>query len=201
MIATVNLLARPGPDGCWGVAAARAEQRRAKEARIPLHRFAAPEEVAEAVLCLASPAANFISGVSLPLDGRMHATIVQEQEIQAVRESHREGADADLKALGVQIRQLQTEALPADRLHGAIDIEPLEHMLHAPDGLHAACGEAPTSDRQEVKSAFVLATYPDGADVHGGDRPLEVGPTGGLEGRNRLRVFLRAWVGLPSAWP
>jgi 2-dehydro-3-deoxy-D-gluconate 5-dehydrogenase len=52
-------------------AAARAEQRRAKEARIPLHRFAAPEEVAEAVLCLASPAANFISGVSLPLDGGM----------------------------------------------------------------------------------------------------------------------------------
>lgn len=49
----------------------RAEQRRAKEARIPLHRFAAPEEVAEAVLCLASPAANFISGVSLPLDGGM----------------------------------------------------------------------------------------------------------------------------------
>jgi hypothetical protein len=184
MIATVNLLARPGPDGCWGVAAARAEQRRAKEARIPLHRFTAPEEVAKAVLCLASPAANFISGVSLPLDGGMHATIIQEQE-----------------ALGVQIRQLQTEALPADRLHGAIDIEPLEHMVHAPDGLHAACGEAPTSDRQEVKSAFVLATYPDGADVHGGDRPLEVGPTGDLEDRNRLRVFLRAWVGLPSAWP
>jgi 2-dehydro-3-deoxy-D-gluconate 5-dehydrogenase len=52
-------------------AAARAEQRRAKEARIPLHRFAAPEQVAEAVLCLASPAANFISGVSLPLDGGM----------------------------------------------------------------------------------------------------------------------------------
>jgi NAD(P)-dependent dehydrogenase (short-subunit alcohol dehydrogenase family) len=71
MIATVNLLARPGPDGCWGVAAARAEQRRAKEARIPLHRFTAPEEVAKAVLCLASPAANFISGVSLPLDGGM----------------------------------------------------------------------------------------------------------------------------------
>jgi 2-dehydro-3-deoxy-D-gluconate 5-dehydrogenase len=52
---------------------ARAEQRRAKEARIPLHRFGEPEEVAEAVLFLASPAANFISGVSLPLDGGMQA--------------------------------------------------------------------------------------------------------------------------------
>jgi 2-dehydro-3-deoxy-D-gluconate 5-dehydrogenase len=50
---------------------ARAEQRRAKEARIPLHRFGEPGEVAEAVLFLASPAANFITGVSLPLDGGM----------------------------------------------------------------------------------------------------------------------------------
>jgi hypothetical protein len=67
-----------------------------------------------------------------PLGG-MHAIIVQEQEIQAVREGHREGADEDLKALGVQIRQLQKEALPADRLHGAIDIEPLE-LYDRPSG-------------------------------------------------------------------
>ena len=52
-------------------APAWAEQRRAKEARIPLHRFAEPEEVAEAGLFPSSAAANFISGVSLPLDGGM----------------------------------------------------------------------------------------------------------------------------------
>jgi NAD(P)-dependent dehydrogenase (short-subunit alcohol dehydrogenase family) len=49
----------------------RIEQRKAKEERIPLHRFAEPQEVANAILYLASPAADFINGVSLPLDGGM----------------------------------------------------------------------------------------------------------------------------------
>ncbi|MEO1002796.1 MAG: SDR family NAD(P)-dependent oxidoreductase [Cyanobacteria bacterium J06638_7] len=43
--------------------------RQAKETRIPLHRFAEPEEVARVALFLASAAADFIQGVSLPLDG------------------------------------------------------------------------------------------------------------------------------------
>lgn len=36
---------------------------------IPLRRFAAPEEVANAVAFLASPAAGYISGINLPVDG------------------------------------------------------------------------------------------------------------------------------------
>ncbi|MBE9171979.1 SDR family oxidoreductase [Cyanobium sp. LEGE 06143] len=43
--------------------------RQAKESRIPLHRFAEPEEVARVALFLASAAADFIQGVCLPLDG------------------------------------------------------------------------------------------------------------------------------------
>jgi meso-butanediol dehydrogenase/(S,S)-butanediol dehydrogenase/diacetyl reductase len=39
----------------------------------PLGRLARPEECAEAVLFLASPAASFISGVALPLDGAFTA--------------------------------------------------------------------------------------------------------------------------------
>ena len=38
-------------------------------AEIPLRRFAEPEEVAAAVAFLASPAAGYISGVNLPVDG------------------------------------------------------------------------------------------------------------------------------------
>lgn len=38
-------------------------------ARIPLGRFGAAEEVARAVLFLASPAASYINGVELPVDG------------------------------------------------------------------------------------------------------------------------------------
>ncbi|MFC1887328.1 SDR family NAD(P)-dependent oxidoreductase [Candidatus Cloacimonadota bacterium] len=42
-----------------------------KENRIPLHRFGTPTDVANACLFFASSAADFVSGVSLPLDGGM----------------------------------------------------------------------------------------------------------------------------------
>jgi 3-oxoacyl-[acyl-carrier protein] reductase len=41
----------------------------ALKSQVPLRRFAAPEEVAAAVAFLASPAAGYISGVNLPVDG------------------------------------------------------------------------------------------------------------------------------------
>lgn len=36
---------------------------------VPLQRFAAPEEVANAIAFLASPSASYISGINLPVDG------------------------------------------------------------------------------------------------------------------------------------
>ncbi len=36
---------------------------------IPLHRFAAPEEIAAAIAFLASPAAAYINGINVPVDG------------------------------------------------------------------------------------------------------------------------------------
>ncbi len=41
----------------------------AMAARVPLGRFGEPAEVAQAIAFLASPAASFISGVALPVDG------------------------------------------------------------------------------------------------------------------------------------
>ena len=46
-----------------------AAYRAAAEARAPMRRMATPEEVAEAVLYLASPGAGFTTGVALPIDG------------------------------------------------------------------------------------------------------------------------------------
>lgn len=78
----------------------------------------------------------------------MRPTVVQEQQIQALREGLRKGLDEELEALGVQIRQLQEKALARGRLDRAIDIEPLEDMLDRADGLDTTRGEAPAPDGQ-----------------------------------------------------
>lgn len=46
-----------------------AEIREMMEQEIPLRRFAKPEETANAIAFLASPAAAYISGINLPVDG------------------------------------------------------------------------------------------------------------------------------------
>lgn len=51
----------------------RAEEHRRLAVEQPLGRLARPEECAQAVLFLASPAASFISGVALPVDGAFTA--------------------------------------------------------------------------------------------------------------------------------
>ncbi len=46
-----------------------AETQRAMEAAIPMQRFADPEEIAAAVAFLCSPAAAYVTGINLPVDG------------------------------------------------------------------------------------------------------------------------------------
>lgn len=41
--------------------------------RVPMQRFGSPQELAEAIWFLASPAASFITGVTLPVDGGISA--------------------------------------------------------------------------------------------------------------------------------
>lgn len=48
--------------------------RKIKEARIPAHRFGTPEEVADVVMFLVSPASRYVSGTCTPVDGGMLAS-------------------------------------------------------------------------------------------------------------------------------
>jgi hypothetical protein len=121
--------------------------------------------------------------------GRMRATIVQHQEIEALRKGRREGIDADLEACRVQIGPFEAEPVARRRLHRAIDVEPCEEMWHTPDGLHTARREAPTAHGQSAEAAVVLAEDPHRRSIVGRDDLLEAFYPGSLERWNGLRVF------------
>jgi 3-oxoacyl-[acyl-carrier protein] reductase len=65
---TVNVVA-PGLVGTNMLAALGEQQLNELQAQVPLGRIARPEEVAEVVGFLASPAAGYVTGVVLPVDG------------------------------------------------------------------------------------------------------------------------------------
>ena len=59
------------------VAEGQPERWAALQANVPQRRWARAEEVAEAILWLASPAASFVTGVALPVDGGVTANTGQ----------------------------------------------------------------------------------------------------------------------------
>lgn len=65
---TVNSIC-PGYIDTAALADMNPEQRQAAQSRVPMRRFGKPEEVAAAVVFLASPAAAYITGSTLKIDG------------------------------------------------------------------------------------------------------------------------------------
>jgi 3-oxoacyl-[acyl-carrier protein] reductase len=65
---TVNSIC-PGYIDTAALGDMNADQRQAAKARIPMRRFGKPEEIAAAVVFLASPAAAYITGSTLKIDG------------------------------------------------------------------------------------------------------------------------------------
>jgi hypothetical protein len=129
------------------------------------------------------------------LGGGVRPTVVQHEAIEAVGEGVREGIDEELEHLGVQIRQLEEEPGTRRRLHGAIDIVPLEDLLDRSHRLHPTRGEALAADREEAKAAVVLAEQAYRPGIRRRDDRLQALPTSRLERGNRLRGFWCDCVG------
>jgi hypothetical protein len=132
--------------------------------------------------------------------GRMRPPVIQEQDIQAVRESLREQVDEELEHGGMQRGELPAEPLACRRRHRAIDRAPRDDRLDWSHGLHATGREAPAPDGHAPDAAFVVAEDPDEACVRRWDALLQAFSPGSLEGWNGLRIFWCAWGAGLCAW-
>jgi hypothetical protein len=172
-------------------------QRRALE---PCHRVveSAPDVLARVELGAGGreedQAHVFRHGESL---GRMRPAVVQEQEMQAVRDGGCEGVAEELDTVDGHIRQLQGAPVTCRGLHGPLDVEPCEDLLDGADGLPPRGGQTAAADGQSPNATFVLAEDSDGACVGGWEGLLPVSMTAGLEGGHRCRGFLCGWGAAP----
>jgi hypothetical protein len=123
----------------------------------------------------------------------MGTAVIQEQDIQAVREGLGKSLDEELEQVRAQIGQFQTEALTRGGRHGPVDIKPCEDVLNGPHGLDATGRSSTSAHRQQAEPAFVLAKHPDRAAGVGRDDALQALTTRSLEPRDGLRIFLCDW--------
>jgi hypothetical protein len=135
------------------------------------------------------------------LGGGVRPTMVHHEDLEAVGERVREGVDAELAHLGVQIGPRAEAPVTRRRLHGAIDIAPREDLLDRSNRRHPTCGEASAAAREEAEAAFIWAAHAYRTGMRGGEDGLQAFPTRRLERGTRLRGVLCDWGGPLCAWP
>jgi hypothetical protein len=86
--------------------------------------------------------------------------IIEQQQVEAGGISGGELIEEELKALRIEERQFEKEALPGPRFHRPVQVETLEAVGRGQERLHAASGDAAAHDRQEPTAAFILSPDP-----------------------------------------
>jgi hypothetical protein len=94
--------------------------------------------------------------------------MVEQQQGELGGTGRREVVEKEVKALGVEQGQFQTEALGSLRLHGSVQIETLEAVGRGQQGLDPASGDAAAHEGKEATATFIRlatnATYRDEDD-------------------------------------
>jgi hypothetical protein len=134
-----------------------------------------------------------ILGPLNPLGG-VGSAVIQQQDVQAVRKGLGERLDEELKALRVQLGQLQEKALTGGRGYGPVDVEPLEGVPDQAHRLDAPGREAPVTDRPQADAAVVLTEDPYRAGIRGWHDMLQPLATPRLNHRNGLRGYWCDWA-------
>jgi hypothetical protein len=124
---------------------------------------------------------------------RMGATVIQEQEIEAVGKGLRQGVDEELKGVGIQIRQLQEQPLARGRGDGAVDVEPFKGLLDRPHGLNPAGRQPSAAHGESPHTPFILAEHTHRSGLLRWHGTLQRLLTGRLQRGNGFRVFWCDW--------
>ncbi len=87
------------------------------------------------------------------------ATSIQHENGETVRIGRCHGVYEDLKVGTVAPGQTEKEVFARRWRYRTIQVEALEYVLTAPNGLHTACGQAAAAYRQQAEAARILSTH------------------------------------------
>jgi hypothetical protein len=88
--------------------------------------------------------------------GFVRGAVIEEQEMEALGIGDGKVVKEELKALGIEQRQLEKEALAGQRFHGSVQVEALKTIGRGQQRLHPAGRDPATRDGEQATTGFVL---------------------------------------------